>query len=295
MNCIPVALGDDVTSVAIPPAGRVVVAGWHAGRVTVHRLRDGTLIHELPRQPAAVWSLAFSPDGTRLAIGSDDNPSSPAGAVEVWRTSPWTRMTALPIDEVGGTWSLDWTADGQYLAVGHTDGVVRLWDLTDTLMVRVFDAITCERPQVACAPHAPLLAQGCEEVVQIVRLTDGRLLHEWSGHPHDLHDLAWSPTPALVGVGCAFDRSVRLWNAEQGTRAGTLEFESEIHSLAFSPDGQRLACGGADGRVHILRVADGRVELELLGHRGWVRDVAWAADGRVIASGSTDGTLCIWR
>jgi WD40 repeat protein len=293
MSCISVALGYDVTSLAIPPAGDVVVAGWHEGRVTVHRRTDGALIHELPPQPAAVWSLAFSPDGTRLAIGSDDNPNSPDGAVEIWRTSPWTPIAALPIDDIGGTWSLDWTADDSRLVVGHTNGVVRLWDLTTTSVVRIFDAITCELPKVACARRAPLLAHGCEELVQIVRLADGTLLHEWGGHPDWVQALAWSPTGPLVGV-CAGDSVVRLWDADQGTSVWQLALGSTSESLAFSPDGQRLACGGSDGRVRIVRVADAVVETELVGHRGWVRAVTWAADGQVIVSGGTDGMLRIW-
>jgi WD40 repeat protein len=68
----------------------------------------------------AVWSLAFSPSGTRLATGSQDR------MVRVWNPETGDELLVLR-GHTGTVMSLAWSPDGVTLASGSYDGTVRLW------------------------------------------------------------------------------------------------------------------------------------------------------------------------
>jgi hypothetical protein len=68
-----------------------------------------------------VWSVAFSPDGARLASGSDD------GTVRLWDTATGEPAATLT-GHTSRVWSVAFSPDGARLASGSTDSTVRLWD-----------------------------------------------------------------------------------------------------------------------------------------------------------------------
>ena len=65
-------------------------------------------------------TVAWSPDGTRLAVGSDDNC--------VYVLTAEGRLLWRGEGHTGLVWSVAWSPDGRGLASGSWDGTVRLWD-----------------------------------------------------------------------------------------------------------------------------------------------------------------------
>ena len=96
-------------------------------------------------------------------------------------------------------------------------------------------------------------------------------------------------------VSAAHDRTVRVWDLENGHRLFTLEGHMGwVHTVAVTPDGHRAISGSGD---HLLRVWDleaGQPVRTLRGHTDWVAGVAVAPDGRTVISASGDHTLRVW-
>jgi WD40 repeat protein len=70
-------------------------------------------VHQLDMYPP--WSLAWSPDGKTLAMGSD-----------LWSALSWKKVDSLP-GHHGGIEALSWSPDGTILASGSNDTTVLIW------------------------------------------------------------------------------------------------------------------------------------------------------------------------
>ena len=80
------------------------------------------LILTVVGQGDALTSVAWSPDGKRLATGSEDNTA------KVWDAETGKELLTLS----GHTWSVSsvsWAPDGERLATGSGDGTAKVWDV----------------------------------------------------------------------------------------------------------------------------------------------------------------------
>jgi WD40 repeat protein len=264
-----------------------IVLGGEDGVVRVWDTRTGTSPLSLYTKSEAVYGLAVSPDGAKLATASWP------GRVELWDTESGKPL--MVISEVEHLNDLAFSPDGQRLAGAGL--ITQVWDVSTVRPRRLFALEGHGEPPggIAFSPDGSLLVTSSSD--KTLRLWDGRTganVLVLEGHTKLVHRVTFSPDGLLL-ASVGSDNTLRLWNLPSGKPLVTLEDHADtVTSVAFSPDGNLLLTGSADDTARVWSVREQRCIDVLNGHKGPVLGVSFSPDGHRAVTTSNDGTARLW-
>jgi WD40 repeat protein len=225
--------------------------------------------------------VAFSPDGSMLAIGSYD------GRVQLWdlRTGMF-KQTLTP--QSSRLKAVAFSKDGKKLIAAGS--FVTVWD-TDNFGPGQRIETSGLDVSVACWPDSTRLAVGGQAFagVEIVDLSTGKVARLDPNRTDRVLGVALSPDARYLAFG--EDELVVAWSLEEKQK----EFEVAApwpRAIAFSPDGQTLATAVQNG----LQFWNARTGVPIDGlpaPRGVV-SLAYSNDGRLLALGDRSGDVSVW-
>ena len=204
-------------------------------------------------------SLAFSPGGDLLAVGSND------GTIHLWNladttseayilenhNSPITRLAFSPL--VG---KLNGQPIGQYiLASADTSGKALLWQVSASM---------------------------------------GTLRIALEDHPGIIHALAFSSDGKYWAV--AHNDGIWLWELQPTFAVLIHQWEiGPVMALAFHPESDLLAAANGDGKTWLISIPDGKTVARLDGKTENLSALAWEPDGQILATGNLNGEVNFWK
>jgi WD40 repeat protein len=251
------------------------------------------LLQFLSGPTLSISSVAFSPDGTKLASGGT------AGII-LWDVNTRQQIGELLHREARYVLSVAFSPDGTKLASGSDSGTVILWNV-DTLQQigEPLQGHTSLVLSVAFSPDGTKLASVSDSGTVILWNVDtlqqiGEPLHRDLDYGLSVLSVAFSPDGTKLASGGELG-AVVVWDVNTHQQIGaTIKHTSYVLSVAFSPDGTKLALGGAGGIT--LWNADTLQQIgePLKGHTSLVLSVAFSPDGTKLASGSEDRTIILW-
>jgi WD40 repeat protein len=254
------AFSSDGAKLAIGGEGKLFIRDL----VAKERPLEVTFPHRERFSPGAVDAMAFSPDGTTIAAGSND--AGPKGV-------------AL-ID----------AANGQTLRSFAVPGVTRWY----------FRAIQFSPDGKLLAAN---IEDNSGNGVAVWNVESGKLIWRLFGLFGDAHFLSFSPDSRRLAASSEWFSTMCVWDLSSGKPLGDPRSSHEQHpnTIHFLPGDQRLATASDDGTVRIWSLAESRLELTLRHDAGakdsriqFLRGMDVSPDGKYAVSSSLDDTVRMW-
>jgi WD40 repeat protein len=239
--------------------------------------------------PRAVMSVAWSPDGLRLATAHRDNTA------RVWDAATGQHLFSLAPSHTNAAWCVAWSPDRLRLATASRDGTAKVWDADSGRLLLHIKGHISGLGHVSWSPDGQYLATGSlDGTVKVWDATSGQPARTTAENTSRVAARAWSPRGTWLATATD-DGRVQVRQAVGGQSVRTLSGqEGSITALAWSADERRLATGSDHGSLTVWRVADDQAGHPLSGQRRPINAVAWSPDGLLVATGATDGAATVW-
>jgi hypothetical protein len=153
------------------------------------------------RHNDAINSVAFSPDGKRLATGSNDR------TVKLWDAATGQETLTLK-GHSDAVWSVAFSPDGKRLATGSRDCTVKLWDAGAGQELLTLKGHSDAVGSVAFSPDGKRLATGSKDrTVKLWDAATGQETLTLKGHSDAVWSVAFSPDGKRLAPGARIARS----------------------------------------------------------------------------------------
>jgi eukaryotic-like serine/threonine-protein kinase len=306
-----------------PQQGEEDLRGWE-WRYLWQLTRSGALV-TLTNRPVRGWSVSFSPDGTRLAVGWYD------ARVELWDVPRrrWVR-TLTEGGKEHYTGQVAFSPVRNLLAATSEPKTVRLYDLDsdrESVLWRAPDQGEWDVRNLTFSQDGSkvvIYASSSTEIiiwsgtytqelgaaVWVVNVASAKIESRHAAAGNGAHGAAQlSPDNQFLYLGHAdtplYPQSIttsrsrysiqcldlstgqQVWQTEHFTNSG-------LTALAISADGRFLASGSDDPNICIWDAATGRLLRQLQGHTSWVSKLIFTKSGHRLISAASDQTIRCW-
>jgi WD40 repeat protein/uncharacterized caspase-like protein len=283
-----------VLDLDVAPNGKLVASVNETGALDIWGLGSGTRV--LERRLGGIFknALAFSPDGTKIALSN--------GNVLELIDSSSGQIIKKMAGHAGRISSIAFRPDGKMIATGADDKTIRLWDPESGVERKQLLGHSSWIGDLVYSPDNKWLVSTTLNETKIWDAATFIERRTMESVAQERREIVFSPNSQYLAAVSSY--SVRLIEVPSGA-VRTIEqpLTAEQHllvSIAFDPNGDVLVVGTKDGAILLVSVSDGRVLGSLSAHQGAVTALSFLSGGagskdKFLFSSGDDGTIMLWN
>jgi len=224
--------GSGSSGVVFSPNEQLIAYGVSNGELQLWDVETEVLLGIFDGNEYGVISLAFSPDGTKLAATCVDDK------LKIWNIKNnrllISRDIILHDRFLVRSNALQFSPDGSILATGSGDNAIYLWDPTNGTLIRKLEGHQALVRDIVFSPDGRLLTSaGLDSTVRLWDVENGVTLNILKGHSDRVNSVTFSPNGEILVSGGS-DGMIFFWDVNTGENLSALEahFGDELIGIA---------------------------------------------------------------
>ncbi len=155
---------------------------------------------------AAVNTVAWSPDGTKVATTSDDFTA------QIWDAATGASLLTYR-NHTDKVWDIAWSPDGKRILTASRDMTAQIWDPTNGQLQTTFSGHEKGVLSAAWSPDGTKIATGSVDwTAQIWDVASAKSLVTYTKHISWVYTVAWSPDGKRI-ASASNDYTAHVWDA----------------------------------------------------------------------------------
>ncbi len=293
--------GTTISAACLSPDGEILYTGYLSGMVSITDVNTGKILRTMEGHEGIIHAMSFSTDGTVMLTSGKD------GTIQLWPASrvPAPLLVQQQRDDFVETFTLAYSPDGQWIAIGGKDKTISILDAKTKTLKRELVGHNGRVFRVAFTPEGTQLVSGSSDgTVRLWDLSTGEQLVKWKAHGEkisDVRSIGVSPDGNQISAG-NWAGETYVWDRKSQKLLYQLPKQAlPVTGAVFSPDGKLLAtsCGNwkevqKPGEVILWEAQTGTFLATLAGHTAEIKGLLFSEDGKTLISYGSDKTIRTW-
>ena len=156
------------------------------------------------------------------------------------------------LDPQGWATSVQFSPDGNILAVGLKSGEIQLWDWQGAVKTATLTGHTNQINRLLFSQSGLLYSASADQHIIVWNLSSNKSIQNITAHSKGVNDIAVT-SDARILVSCSDDRLIRVWDLSSGKKLYELNsryFTGAIKSVAITRDDAYFAAGVTSGYLY---------------------------------------------